>query len=182
VPAPARERCKEERAEIVGAKVQLAFCIASRAQDPKAEPSGAPEVSEPGLLEPQPLDPRLPSAEDIETYQQFKDSESGTILVRHFDGMLGAYNPGEWPLDGDGVIIARKLPSGRIGWYSGPDAGPRSDPAAFQPWEPEIPQITWGREPDGTITIKGEPASPAVQRMFGGKVEEPAKPRRSDSP
>lgn len=176
--APAEPRCKAERADLASYKVQLAICRAYGGRIPDSKPKNNPEEPDPAPLDPKPVDPRLPSTEDIETYQQFKDSESGTLLVRHFDGTLGAYNPDEWPVEGDGDIIARKLLDGTIGWYTGPDAGPRSDPAAFQPWEPELPTITWGREPDGTITINGKPASPAVQRMFGGKVEEPAEPQK----
>jgi hypothetical protein len=158
--------------------MQLAFCMASSTRAPETEPSGIVKVAPPELPESELTNPPLPSAEDRQAYRQFVDSDSRTVLVRHFDGTIGVYNPDEWPIDGDGVIIARKLPSGRIGWYAGPDAGPRSDPAAFQPWDPQLPSITWGREPDGTITINGKPASPSVQFMFGGKVEEPAKPQQ----
>jgi hypothetical protein len=150
---------------------------------PETKPSGVPEVAKPDRPEAESLDPRLPSAEDRQAYREFMDGDSGTVLVRHFDGTIGVYNPDEWPIDGDGTIIARKLPSERIGWYAGPDAGPRSDPAAFQPWDPVVgPLPAWGREPDGTITIGGKPAPPSVQFMFGGKVDEPAKPVQRDAP
>ena len=180
--APVRGRCEAARAVLASTKVQLAICTASRAFDaraPETEPSGVPEVSEPDIRKPESIDPRLPSAEDTQIWREFVDSDSGALLVRHFDGTLGIYNPDEWPIDGDGVIMGRKLPDGRLGWYAGPDAGPRSDPAAFQPWEPPVDRLpVMRREPDGTITLDGKPASPSVQFMFGGKVEEPAKPQQ----
>ena len=176
--APAARKCEAARAELASTKAQLAVCMVFGAPAPEIEPSGVPEESDTNRPEPESVDPRLPSAEDRQTYREFVDSDPGTILVQHFDGTLGVYNPDIWPIDGDGVIIARKLPDGKLGWYAGPDAGPRSDPSAFKPWEPEIPQITWGREPDGTITINGKPASRSVQIMFGGKVDEPEKPRQ----
>jgi len=177
--APDRRRCEAARAVLASTKAQLAICTAFGARVPETEPSGVPEVSDSDLLKPEAIDPRLPSAEDRQMWREFVDGDSETVLVRHFDGTLGVYKPDEWPVDGDGVIIGRKLPDGRLGWYAGPDAGPRSDPAAFQPWEPQIgPLPVMRREPDGTITLDGKPASPSVQFMFGGKVEEPAKPQQ----
>jgi hypothetical protein len=107
------------------------------------------------------------------------DSYSEAVIVQHFDGRTGVYKPDEWPIDGDGIIIARKLPSGDIAWYAGPDAGPRSDPAAFRiPPARDIDEVVIDRAPDGTITINGKPADNAVQRMFGGKV----RPEQEDAP
>jgi hypothetical protein len=174
---PARRSCKAERADLVGVQVQLAFCMAARTRDSEAKSSGIAQVAQPDPAESELIKPRPPSTEEIETYRHFVESESGAVLVRRSDGTIGVFDPDEWPMDGDGVITARKLPDGRIGWYAGPDAGPRSDPAAFRPWEPEIPTITWGRELDGTITINGKPASASVQFMFGGKLRGPAKPQ-----
>jgi hypothetical protein len=178
--APAHRSCEADHTELASTKAQLAICMSYRAPIPETGPSGVPELSKPDVQEF--IDPRLPSAEDNQAWWEFKKSDAGTILVRHFDGTLGVYQPDEWPDNGDGVIWLRMLPGQVIGYYAGPDAGPRSDPSAFQPWEPEIPQVTWGREPDGTITINGTPASPSVQRMFGGKVEQPAKPKQEDAP
>ncbi|WP_438018108.1 hypothetical protein WMF18_03065 [Sorangium sp. So ce315] len=124
------------------------------------------------------MDPQsMRGTEEIRRNRQLLDSYPEAVIVRHHDGSTGIYKPDEWPSDGDGEIVARKLPSGEIGWYAGPDAGPRSDPAAFRPSEPPtIPSTTWGRAPDGTITIDGKPAPAELQRMFGGSVDGSAKP------
>jgi hypothetical protein len=175
--APAGHGCKAERVDLASLKAQLALCMAFRTPESEAVPSSIPERAMPDRPEPKLSDVRLPGGEDRETWRQFIDGESGTVLVRHLDGTLGVYHPDEWPIDGDGDIIARKLPSERIGWYAGPDAGPRTDPDAFRPWDPPIPpRRVWNREPDGTITIDGNPASPGVQFMFGGKLDRPSKP------
>jgi hypothetical protein len=96
------------------------------------------------------------------------DSLPEAVIVRHSDGTLGVYAPDEWPSDGDGEIVARKLPDGEVGWYAGSDAGPRTDPRAFWPADPErplhVPRVR--RESDGTVTIDGVPADDC---MFGGK-------------
>jgi len=81
--------------------------------------------------------------------------------------LAAVYKPDEWPSDGAGQIVARKFLDGHIGWYAGPDAGPRSDPAAFQPRGPAMVY-----QPDGTITVNGVEADTAVQKMFGGKVRD----------
>jgi hypothetical protein len=88
------------------------------------------------------------------------DALPDAVLVRHSDGTMGIYAPDEWPPDGDGQIVARKLPDGEVGWYAGPDAGPRTDPRAFWPAEPpELPPTPrLRREPDGTVTLDGVPA------------------------
>jgi hypothetical protein len=174
---PAGRSCKPERAELASSKAHLAICMAFAARAPETEPSGVPEPDAPEL---KPTDAqRISSSEEIRRNRKRLDSYPEAVIVQHDDGRTGVYLPDEWPIDGDGVIIARKLPSGELGWYAGPDAGPRSDPAAFRPSDPpNIPSVTWGREPDGTITVNGKPASPGVQRMFGGKVDEPAEPQQ----
>lgn len=177
--ASEERRCKAERADLTAVKAQLAICMASGAWGrSEAESSGGAEVAPPDRADSKPSNVFGPGIEVLKASDEFESSEPGTLLVRHVDGALGIYHPDEWPSDDDGVIIARKLPDGRVGWYAGPDAGPRSDPAAFQPWEPPIDRLpVMRREPDGTITLDGKPASPSVQFMFGGKVEEPAKPQ-----
>jgi hypothetical protein len=90
------------------------------------------------------------------------DSLDEAVIVKHTDGTRGVYAPEDWPDDGPGQIIGRKLPDGTIGWYAGPDAGPRSDPNAFIPTE--VPEV-W-RAPDGTVMVGDEPADDCI---FGGK-------------
>ncbi|WP_437986940.1 hypothetical protein [Sorangium sp. So ce117] len=151
--------------------------MALRSRVPEAEPSGVAKPSEADPPESQPFDQRMSKVEEIRRNRRLLDSYSEAVIVQHYDGRTGVYKPDEWPDDGDGYIVARKLPSGRLGWYAGPDAGPRTDPDAFRHWDPPIPpRPIWKREPDGTITINGKPASPGVQFMFGGKIEQPPKP------
>lgn len=177
--APAGRGCKEERADLASTKAQLDICITLRMLVPEADPSSATKAYEPDLAEPEPLDRRAPSVEEIRRNRKLLDSYSEAVIVQHYDGTTGVYKPNEWPIDGDGYIVARKLPSGRLGWYAGPDAGPRTDPDAFRPWDPPVDTLpAWKREPDGTITINGKPASHGVQFMFGGKIERPSKPQR----
>lgn len=175
VKAPADRGCKAERTDLAATNAQLDICMAFRARVPEANPSGAPELSQ---SDPPTgsgsLDPRLPNAEEIRRNRELLDTYSDAVIVQHYDGTTGVYKPDEWPIDGDGVIVARKLPNGTVGWYAGPDAGPRSDAAAFRAWEPQIDSLpAWRRASDGTIVIDGKPASPSVQFMFGGKVKEP---------
>jgi hypothetical protein len=181
---PAGRRCQTERAELASTKAHLAICMAFGTRAPETEPSGVPEAPEPSPPELEPTDPqRMSSAEEIQHNRKLLDSYSEAVIVQHYDGRTGVYKPDEWPIDGDGYIVARKLPSGELGWYAGPDAGPRSDPAAFRPSNPpNTPLPTMRREADGTITIGGKPASPGVQFMFGGKTDEPAKPQQGDAP
>ncbi|WP_433933231.1 hypothetical protein AB3662_03245 [Sorangium cellulosum] len=104
------------------------------------------------------------------------DSLPEAVIVQHADGTIGIYKPEDWPTDGDGLIVGRKLPSGEIGWYAGPDAGSRLDPAAFRRPDSTVilgPNIV--READGTIRVR-RVASPAVKRMFGERADEPANP------
>jgi hypothetical protein len=180
VAAHADRNCKAERADLAATKAQLDICIAFRARVPETKPSGASEPSEPDRPEEtDSLGAHLQSAEEILQNRELLDRYPEAVIVQHHDGTTGVYKPDEWPIDGDGVIVARKLPDGTLGWYAGPDAGPRSDPAAFRPWHPPIgPRPVWGRDPDGTITINGKPASPSVQFIFGGKIDQPAKPQQ----
>jgi hypothetical protein len=141
------------------------------ARSPKAEPSDVPERSEADAPGFEHVDPQqTPNAAEIRRNRELLDSYSEAVIVQHPDGTTGVYKPDEWPIDGDGVIVARKLPGGEIGWYAGPDAGPRSDPAAFRQVDlPKIVPPVIVREPDGTLTVNGKPGAPALQRMFPGK-------------
>jgi hypothetical protein len=121
---PADGECEPERTALASIKTQLATCIAFEARDPESAPSSVPERREP--------DPPAFIQDEIKSYHERLESLSEAVIVRHGDGTVGVYKPDEWPIDGNGLIIGRKLPSGQIGWYSGPDAGPRSDPAAFR--------------------------------------------------
>jgi hypothetical protein len=168
VAAPADQSCNVERSEIDSTKTQLAICKTFNTEVyPEAIPSGVSAADPAG------------DASEIRQRRRRLDSYSEAVIVQHFDGRTGVYKPDEWPIDGDGIIIARKLPSGDMAWYGGPDAGPRSDPAAFRvPPAPEIEELIIERAPDGTIMLNGEPADNAVQRMFGGKV----RPEQEDAP
>lgn len=104
------------------------------------------------------------------------DSLSEAVIVQHADGTIGIYKPDDWPNDGDGLIIGRKLPNGQISWYAGPDAGSRLDPAAFRRPDSTVilaPNVV--READGTIRVR-RGASPAVKRMFGEMADESVNP------
>lgn len=173
----AGDACEEERTELRAVKAQLAVCTMLSSRGLEAEPSGESDARE-GAHPVEPMAPQsMSGTEEIRRNRQLLDSYPEAVIVRHHDGSTGIYKPDEWPIDGDGEVVARKLPSGEIGWYAGPDAGPRSDPAAFRPSEPaNIPPTTWGRAPDGTITIDGKPAPAELQRMFGGNGDGSAKP------
>ncbi|WP_437690024.1 hypothetical protein [Sorangium sp. So ce176] len=180
LPAPpaavrAGNGCEEKRTELRSVKAQLDVCTMLSSLE--AEPSGAAGAPEPAQRV-EPVHPQsMPGTAEIRRNRELLDSYPEAVIVRHHDGSTGIYKPDDWPIDGDGEIVARKLPSGEIGWYAGPDAGPRSDPAAFRPSEPaKIPPTTWGLAPDGTITIDGKPAPAELQRMFGGNVDGSAKP------
>ncbi|WP_437994038.1 hypothetical protein [Sorangium sp. So ce145] len=145
--------------------------------EPEAAPSSVPEAPEP---EPPAsnVEPTVQEiiAEEIRSYHGRLDSLPEAVIVQEADGTIGIHKPDDWPSDGDGLIIGRKLPSGEIGWYAGPDAGPRSDPAAFRPTKSTIvlaPDFV--READGTIKVRrGAPAW--MKRRLGERVDEPASP------
>jgi len=166
--------CNAQRAELSSVKMQLAICMAFDPRnidgDPATPSSGPPTAPQHAARD----------ADEIKRNRKLLRTYSEAVIVQHADGRTGVYRPNEWPLDGDGIIVARKLQSGEIVWYAGPDAGPRSDPAAFQPSSASsnfvAPVIE--RAPDGTIMVNGEPADNGVQRMFGGKV----RPEQGDAP
>jgi hypothetical protein len=162
VAPPAGHSCDAEHAELASTKTQLAICKAFDMRVPEPEPSSAVEL--------EPTDPiSLHRSEEIMRNRKRLDSYSEAVIVQHFDGRTGVYKPDEWPIDGDGIIIARKLPSGDMAWYGGPDAGPRSDPAAFRVPPPrDYVEPIIERAPDGTIMINGEPVDNAA---FGRKVQ-----------
>lgn len=168
--APTRDGCRAERTELASIKAQLAICMAFVAPVRKTEPSSVAERSEQGAPELDPADPqRTPTAAEIRRNRELLDSYSEAVIVQHPDGTTGVYRPEKWPTDGDGVIVARKLPSGEIGWYAGPEAGPRSDPAAFRRLElSAVTPPTLARGSDGTLQVNGKPGGPALQRMFPG--------------
>ena len=172
IATPTGQSCKAERAELASTKTQLAICKAFDMRVPEPKPSSAPEF--------EPTDPISRSrSEEVRRNRQRLDSYSEAVIVQHSDGRTAVYKPDEWPVDGDGIIVARKLPSGDIAWYAGPDAGPRSDRSAFRVPPPrDIEEAIIERAPDGTIMINGTPADNAVQRMFGGKV----RPEQEDAP
>jgi hypothetical protein len=128
VTTPADEECELERAALASIKAQLATCMTIDTAAPETEPSSVPELPEP---EPAPV-LRAVIAEEIKNYHERLESLSEAVIVRHADGTIGIYKPDEWPIDGDGLIVGRKFKDGQIGRYAGPDAGPRSDPAAFR--------------------------------------------------
>jgi hypothetical protein len=65
--------------------------------------------------------------------------------VRRADGTTRIYRPEDWAPESE-QIIARRFPDGSTRWYAGPDAGPRSDPAAFVPLRDLA-------GPDGVVTL-----------------------------
>lgn len=162
VATPASYNCKAERAELDSTKTQLAICMAFDTPVPEPEASGASGPSKP-------TDPRQEIKENRRLLKVYPEA----VIVQHPNGRTGVYKPDEWPIDGDGVIVARKLSSGDIAWYSGPDAGPRSDPAAFKTFSasPDFVEPMIETAPDGTIMVNGEPADDEVQRIFGGKLK-----------
>ncbi|MDC0681745.1 hypothetical protein [Sorangium atrum] len=174
--ASPRRGCKEERTVLASTRAQLELCMALRSRVPEAEPSGAAKPSEPDPLESQPFDQRMSKVEEIRRNRRLLDGYSEAVIVQHYDGRTGVYKPDEWLDHGDGYIVARKLPSGRIGYYAGPDAGPRSDPAAFRPTKSTIvlaPDFV--READGAIRVR-RGASTWIKRRLGERVDEPASP------
>jgi hypothetical protein len=121
---PADEECEAEHTALASIKAQLAICMAFNMREPETAPSGVPAKSEPN--------PPAFILEEFKNYHERLESLSEAVIVRHGNGTIGVYKPDEWPIDGDGLIIGRKFPNGQIGRYAGPDAGPRSDPAAFK--------------------------------------------------
>jgi hypothetical protein len=181
IATPAAHSCQAERSTLALTKTQLTICMAFDAWAPEAEPSNVPQVSGPNPSAREPRGPpQIPRDEEIRRNRKLLKSYSEALIVQHDDGRTEVYKPDEWHNDGDGVIVARKFPSGDIGWYSGPDAGPRSDPSAFHTFadSSDFVEPIIETAPDGTILVNGEPADPAVQRMFGGS----AKPARGDAP
>ncbi|MRG93665.1 hypothetical protein [Polyangium spumosum] len=166
---PSRQpSCGADRAELEKTQAELARCVASTFRAPPVEPSAEP-VAEPAE-EPDEDTPEEYAARDaarmrrnVEVLKTHKE----VIFVRRSDHSLWFYPPDQ-QID-DGLIVARRLPSGEIGWYD-PDAGPRTDPSAFKPAPPgsthAMPEIETG--PDGLIRVNGAIADPAVQKMFGG--------------
>ncbi|WP_129575946.1 MULTISPECIES: hypothetical protein [Sorangium] len=141
--------------------------------DPKTAPSGVPEKPEPDLP-PSIVEETI--AGEIRSHHDRLDALSEAVIVQEADGTIGIYEPDDWSNDGDGLIIGRKLANGEIGWYAGPDAGPRSDPAAFRPTKSTIVLApNFVREADGTIRVRR--SAPAwMKRRLGERVDESANP------
>ncbi|WP_155798764.1 hypothetical protein [Sorangium cellulosum] len=168
----AADGCEAERRELGSARVQLALCMSLGKRDPESSTSEASEGAE---SVPPPGFESVVLAE-MRRERERLDSLREAVIVQHADGTIGIYKPEDWPIDGDGLIVGRKLPSGQIGWYAGPDAGSRLDPAAFRRPDSTVvlgPNVV--READGTIRVRRD-ASPAVKRMFGVTGDEPARP------
>ena len=160
--------CEAVRTELASTKARLTSCITSVTRAPKTAPSSVPEV-------PKPDPPELESAE-IRRNRELLEDDSEAVIVRRTDGTIGIYTLDEWPDDGDGLIIGRKFPDGKLGWYGRPFPRPSSDPAAPRRNPPMFVGSNIRLQPDGTLMVHGKPAPPEVQRMLGGKVDEPAKP------
>jgi hypothetical protein len=150
--AAPRHGCNAERAELASTKTQLAICMAFRAPPSEADTPDAPEQTE-----------EWSDAARVRRNREVWAAHKEFVFVRHPDGSVHYYPPNE-PIH-EGLIVARRLPNGEIGWYTGP--GPRTDPAAFQP-SPDLVMPVIRREADGTITVNGKPGDPVLQR-FGGK-------------
>jgi hypothetical protein len=170
--APPSHDCKAERGELSSTKAQLAICKAylTLMRTPDAAPSAANSANPPiaHRTESEPHKVRFEgahlspddAAEIIEKGRHL-NTYPEAVIVRHWDGRVRVYKPDEWASDGDGEIVARKFLDGHIGWYTGPDAGPRSDPAAFQPLGPSDIGLPDGPEIDE-----------AVRKAFGVKVRD----------
>ncbi|WP_437538170.1 hypothetical protein WME79_19735 [Sorangium sp. So ce726] len=174
---PADDECEAERSALASTRAKLELCMAMDTAEPEAAPSSVPETPEP---EPPAsnVEPTVQEiiAEEIRSYHGRLDSLPEAVIVQEADGTIGIHKPDDGPIDGDGLIIGRKLPSGEIGWYAGPDAGPRSDPAAFRPTKSVIVFAhDFVREADGAIRVRrGAPAW--IKRRLGERVDEPASP------
>lgn len=161
--------CGAEGAELASTKAQLAVCMAINMRAPKAAPSAVPEAST--------SDPPSSESPLIRRNRELLEGDSEVMIVRRSDGTIGIYKADEWPSDDDGSIIGRKFPNGQIGWYSTPVPRSWLDPTAgAQPNPPMFRGTSIEIEPDGRLTVRGKPAPPWVERMLGGKVDEPAKP------
>ena len=169
---PISHDCKAECGEFSSTKVQLAICKAYLGRVFEAAPSTAPssESESPkvrfggGHISSEDTDRMMENMQILNTYSE-------AVIVVHSDGKTRVYKPDEWPSDGDGQIVARKFSNGQIGWYAGPDAGPRSDPAAFKPRRPDYTIPVMVTQPDGTITVNGVEV-PALQGMIGRKARD----------
>ncbi len=100
----------------------------------------------------------------MEEWQDKVDSYPEAVFVRGPDGKSAVYRPEEVSPERDDVY-ARKLADGYIVYYAGPDAGPRSDPAAWVPLRDLA-------GPDGTV-----PTLPGPNKLLGRK-----KPTDTGSP
>ena len=166
VTAPNSHDCKAERVELSSIKVQLAICTAYLARAPDASPSATAQNSESETQKPYKV--RFEGAslspadfDEIRENRRRLNTYPEAVIVHHSDGKTGVYKPDEWPSDGDGQIVARKFLDGHVGWYAGPDAGPRSDPAAFRPLGPS------------DIGLPDEPEiDEAVRKAFGVKLRD----------
>lgn len=163
------DACQAERAALISIKTKLSICMAFRPQIPEAALSDASKQPEPALS----AEIKSPVLEMFKNYHDRLDSLSEAVIVQEADGTIGIYKPDEWPIDGNGLIIGRKFPDGQIGWYAGPDVGPRSDPAAFRkPKSTIVMHPDFVREGDGTIRVRPN-APPWMKRRLGEKVDEP---------
>lgn len=169
---PISHDCKAECGELSSTKAQLAICKAYLGRASEAAPSTAPNPeSEPPKVRFVGGHRSSKDVDQITENQQRLDTYSEAVIVVHSDGKTKVYKPDEWPSDGDGQIVARKLSNGQIGWYGGPDAGPRSDPAAFKPRRPDYTIPVMVTQPDGAISLYGV-EDPALQEMIGRKVRD----------
>lgn len=174
---PADDECEAERSALASTKARLAICMAFDTADPMTAPSDIPEVAAP--------DPPSPGieqmlTEQIRSHHGRLESLPEAVIVQEANGTIGIYSPDEWPVDGDGLIIGRKFPNGEIGWYAGPDAGPRSDPAAFRPTKSAIvfgPDFV--READGSIRVRRNAPDwlkRKLERRLGRNTDKPPEP------
>lgn len=163
-PVVANE-CSAERTELASIRVRLAVCIAMGIRAPKAD---SPEFSEASTPDPS-------ESPETRRNRELLNGDSEAVIVRRADGTIGVYKPDEWPANGAGLVIGRKLPGGGIGWYSRPVAGTERR-VLFRGTSIEL-------EPDGRLTVRGKPAPSWVVRMLGGEVDEPdAGQGAADSP
>lgn len=150
--APLDDReCTVEHAELAATKAQLAHCVAGAKEPPETDtPTAADEEAEAAAVR------------DRKNREVLRNNTE-VVIVRRADGTTNIYLPDE-PIP-DGIIVARRLPNGEMVRYAGPDAGPRSDPAAFSPAAPgsRLAPAATERAEDGTIMVNEEPGAPVVQ-------------------